>query len=264
MTGAHRQFWLPVKWEAPANIQAFYTTRFAVDEPDRSPCIESSEQPDYSEFNLALHVGDQPDRVNRNRDYLKNSLDLPASPAWLEQTHSTRVIDLDVDATPEQFTRYADGSCTGLPTNVCCVMTADCLPVLLSNRQGRWVAAVHAGWRGLANGIIENAIHQYVGASDDLLAWLGPAISQSKFEIGAEVKQTFITKNSTFESAFQPTSDGKYLADLYKIATNILDGFGIKTFGGTHCTFQQPDKFYSYRRHATTGRMASLIWINNK
>ena len=260
-----KPYWLPVEWEGPANIKAFYTTRYSINDAAKpSAGREDQEHADYSEFNLALHVGDKPNRVIRNRDYLRESLNLPTEPAWLNQTHSTRVINLDVQNNLGQAGFDADGSFTESASKICCVMTADCLPVLLSNRQGSWVSAVHAGWRGLANGIIENAIRLYNGKPDDLVAWLGPAISQAKFEIGAEVKQIFINTNPDFEAAFVPTFNDKYLADLYQIASRILSGFDIETFGGNFCTFQQEDKFFSYRRQQTTGRMASLIWINNQ
>lgn len=265
MTQLNRQFWLPVKWQAHPNVKAIYTTRYAIESPSQENRKVDSEQPsDYSDFNLALHVGDDPDRVLHNRGYLREALDLPTEPVWLEQVHSNKVIDLDSSTVSSPVSFEADGSYTRSSSKVCCVMTADCLPVLLSNLQGDWVSAVHAGWRGLASGIIENAVSQYPGKSSELIAWLGPAISQQRFEIGEEVKKIFVQQNDRFASAFKPVTEGKFLADLYQIATQILIDLGIKSVGGNHCTYQETDKFYSYRRHAITGRMASLIWINNK
>lgn len=265
MTQLSKSYWLPVQWDANPSIKAVYTTRFALETTHTilSPVIAEN-LTDYSEFNLALHVGDDPKQVINNRTHLKNSLELPAEPAWLEQTHSNKVIDLDSYSTSSPLSAEADGSFTRSSAKVCCVMTADCLPILLCNRQGDWVAAVHAGWRGLASGIIENAISKYSRDKSEIIAWLGPAISQANFEVGVEVKQTFLDRNNRFDSAFKATSQGKYLADLYQIATQILAEYGIQSSGGNHCTFRESDKFYSYRRHATTGRMASLIWINKK
>ena len=263
MTAFKQQYWLPVDWPAHANVKAVYTTRYAVDKLQANKVNQESDQEtDYSDFNLALHVGDEPNRVLNNRSVLKDSLELPSEPIWLEQIHSSQVVNIDSLATSSQFPLEADGSYTHESGKVCCVMTADCLPVLLSNRQGNWVAAVHAGWRGLANGIIENAIAQYSGASDEIIAWLGPAISQNKFEVGEEVKQEFVQRDGRFESAFKSNATGKYLANLYQIANFILTDSNIKNFGGSHCTYQESDKFFSYRRHPKTGRMASLIWIN--
>ena len=143
-------------------------------------------------------------------------------------------------------------------------MTADCLPILLANKTANWVAAVHAGWRGLADGIVQNTIATYPGDTCELVAWLGPAISQSHFEVGEEVKSIFETKDRIYSAAFRENGIAKYHGDLYAIARMILKNFEIDVFGGEFCSFSQSSKFYSYRRDGKTGRMASLIWIENE
>ncbi len=277
-------YWLPVEWPAPINVKAVYTTRHAIkkDSATRVTGIDRSDSPfvgnflnvddsiqkervansdDFGDFNLALHVNDNPKRVQRNRDYLQRSLRLPSQPFWLEQVHSSRCVELTEQPSDLTTETVADASYTRLKEAACCVMTADCLPVLICNRQGNWVAAVHAGWRGLADGVIENTIARYTGDLSDLLAWLGPAISQSCFEVGSEVKEKFVGQYEPFASAFKANQENKFMADLYQIARMKLQTKGVKVFGGNFCTFQDEQHFYSYRRNNQTGRMASLVWI---
>jgi len=234
-------------WPAPANIKAVSTTRLG----------GVSQQP-YLGLNLGLHVGDNKEHVQRNREQLQQELRLVEPPAWLNQIHSTEVIDLNASLT---VVPDADGSYTQTSGIACTVMTADCLPVLLCDTGGNQVAAVHAGWRGAADGIIEAALDKFTVPSDQILAWLGPAIGPDAFEVGSEVRELFLAEQPQAELAFKPHGD-KWLADLYLLARQRLQRYGVKKiYGGEFCTFSNPDCFYSYRRDGVTGRQASLTWI---
>lgn len=259
-------------WPAPSHVHAITTTR-----------VGGASRGAYQGFNLADHVGDDPVVVANNRFELERLAHLPSQPVWLNQTHSTDVIVADAnvqECARQPFgrptkqpveqpkavnngldkSRSADASTASSPNVVCSVLTADCLPILLSNQKGDWVAAIHAGWRGLLNGIIENTLSLYRSNTSDLLAWLGPAISQAKFEVGEDVRQLFLTKNANDDIFFKAYGK-KYLADLYGIARNKLTQQGVAVYGGHFCTHQQPELFFSYRRDGETGRMASLIWF---
>jgi YfiH family protein len=236
--------WLIPDWPAPANVRAACTTRRG-----------GSSQGAFAALNLAAHVGDDPEAVARNRAELRAVLELPSEPVWLEQVHGTEVIDAGRPAP-----RRADASFTGVPGVVCAVLTADCLPVLLCDSAGSCVAAVHAGWRGLAAGVLENA----VAALDvpDLMAWLGPAIGPQAFEVGAEVRQAFVAPHPESAPAFTAGEEGKWRADLYQLARFALRRAGVNdVYGGGWCTHGDPERFYSYRRDGVTGRMASVIWL---
>lgn len=234
-------------WPAPARVRAFTTTRAG----------GTSSGP-YASFNLGDHVGDDPVAVGRNRELLRAVLALPAEPAWLRQVHGIRVID----AAQADAPREADGAWSAQPGVVCAVLTADCLPVLLCNRVGTQVAALHAGWRGLAAGVIEQGVGSLSGAPDDLLAWLGPAIGPQAYEVGPEMMAAFVNKNPSAETAFAPTGDGRYLADLYALARLRLSALGVtRIYSGGFCTFTDRERFFSFRRDGTCGRMASLIWL---
>lgn len=241
--------WLPADWPAPQHIQAGATLR----RPGHS-------QSPYAHFNLALHVGDDAGTVLANRALLKSHLHLPAEPCWLEQVHGVGV----VDAGRQTEAVEADASCSHEPTKVCVVMTADCLPVLFCNRSGTTVAAAHAGWRGLANGVLEATVEQAGLIPAETLVWLGPGIGATVYEVGEEVRQAFLQQPMHDESAFVPNGPGKVLMDMYKLARQRLQALGISAvFGGEHCTFTQAEQFYSYRRDGQTGRMASLIWMDH-
>lgn len=210
-------------------------------------------------LNLALHVGDLPDAVLANRARLRAHL--PAEPRWLQQVHGATVLDaagIDDSAT-------ADASITSAPGVVCAIMTADCLPVLLTDAHGRHVGAAHAGWRGLAGGVIDNTVAALRAAgADELMAWLGPAIGPTVFEVGDDVRLAFDSLGAAAESAFTARAGvpGKYLADLPQLARRVLNRAGVHAIaGGTHCTVSEPARFYSFRRDRITGRMATLIWI---
>ncbi|OGI43867.1 MAG: hypothetical protein A2150_02460 [Candidatus Muproteobacteria bacterium RBG_16_64_11] len=234
-------------WPAPTHVRAVSTTRAGG--VSRGP---------YASFNLGDHVGDDPVAVARNRELLREALALPAEPVWLRQVHGTRVIDTARgDAHGE-----ADGAWSAQPGVVCAVLTADCLPVLLCDRTGTRVAAVHAGWRGLAAGVIEQGVHALGVAPEELLAWLGPAIGPRAFEVGPEVRAAFVQHDAAAAGAFVPSHDGRYLADIYALARLRLSALGVTRIeGGGFCTVTDRDRFFSFRRDGSCGRMATLIWL---
>ncbi|MEC6908763.1 peptidoglycan editing factor PgeF [Photobacterium piscicola] len=234
-------------WPAPENVLTVSTTR-----------LGGVSSAPYNALNLGLHVGDDVSSVLTNRQLLKQHCWLIAEPAWLNQIHSPIVIDLTAPLTD---VIDADGSFTREPGLACAIMTADCLPVLLCNKQGTEVAAVHAGWRGLAAGVIDNAIAKFSCPSADIMAWMGPAIGPTAFEVGSEVREQFIDVDANAADAFIAHGD-KWLANLYLLAQQCLQRYGISAiYGGEYCTFNNDELFYSYRRQAVTGRQASLIWL---
>ncbi|MCD6027234.1 MAG: hypothetical protein K0R08_1753 [Solimicrobium sp.] len=219
-------------------------------------------------FNLADHVGDTIDNVVRNRTRLAEYLSEFSSPdlQWLSQVHGTTVLNLD----EKQGSLVADACISTRANVVCAVLTADCLPVLFCDRKHGVVGAAHAGWRGLAAGVLENTVFKMKQAGaypEHILAWLGPAIGPSKFEVGKEVREQFVGADTSTALAFtlNKIRPGKFYADIYKLARIRLQRAGVEQIsGGQFCTFSQPDKFYSYRRDGVTGRMASLIWIKSQ
>jgi YfiH family protein len=236
--------WITPDWPAPAGVRALTTLR--------GGGVSAGA---YAGLNLAQHVGDDVEAVRENRDRLLRAAGVPVEPCWLEQVHGTGVIDAD-DWQPGV---QADASCSRYPDVVCAVLTADCLPVLLCARDGSAVAAIHAGWRGLAAGVIE-ATAAALG-DGGLIAWLGPAIGPRVFEVGAEVRAAFIAADAGAATAFHPSPAGRWLADLYLLARRRLGTVGIhEVYGGGECTYTDSVRFYSYRRDGQTGRMASLIW----
>jgi YfiH family protein len=239
--------WLVPNWPAPARVLASTTLRFGG--YSRTP---------YQSFNLALGVGDERTVVGRNRALLRRRLALAREPLWLRQEHGAAVID----AGCAPLEPIADGSWTTTAELPCAVLTADCLPLLLCDRAGARVAAVHAGWRGLAAGVIEAAVARFDWPAEDLLAWLGPAIGPEAYEVGDEVRSACLATDAGSAVAFRPSPAGRWLADLYTLARRRLNRLGITTIcGGEHCTYSDPTRFYSYRRDRTTGRMATLIWL---
>ncbi|MCH9698710.1 MAG: peptidoglycan editing factor PgeF [Gammaproteobacteria bacterium] len=237
-------WWIKANWPAPDGISAGTTLRQG-----------GTSQPPYDSMNLATHVGDDAQLVQANRDRLIQQLSLPSSPVWLNQQHTTHVINASkaYDQSP------TDASYTDQSDVVCAVLTADCVPVLLCDQTGQQIAAIHAGWRGLLNGIIENTIATFPQTT--LMAWLGPAISQQSFEVGAEVREQFIQHNQNAEAAFIQGSHGKWHADVYHLAKQRLNTSGVNAvYGGQFCTYSDSERFYSYRRQFKTGRLASLIW----
>jgi len=240
------QFILP-DWPVPANVRAAVTTRTGG--ASRAP---------YDSFNLATHVGDDPAAVRENRVRLRTALTLPAEPLWLKQVHGVAVTDAAHAGTEPE----ADGAFAAQPGAVCAVLTADCLPVLLCNRAGTKVAALHAGWRGLAGGVIEAGVKAMGVPGSELLVWLGPAIGPASFEVGPEVRTAFVQHDAQAAQAFRAAREGKYLADIYQLARQRLQRLGVAAvYGGGFCTVTERARFFSYRRDGATGRMATLIWL---
>lgn len=233
-------------WPAPANVRSLQTTRRG----------GVSVFP-YESLNLGSHVGDSGFAVAQNRRLL--NCVLPGEPMWMEQVHGTRVADADNLAASLR----ADACTARRKGSICAVMTADCLPVLLCDTQGTVVAAVHAGWRGLAAGVTEAAILAMGVAPQHLMVWLGPAISQPVFEVGADVRAAFVDADELAASAFICCAPGKYLADLYALARLRLNALGItQIYGGDRCTFIEEAEFFSYRRDGVTGRQGTFIWLD--
>lgn len=242
-----RDLWITASWPAPAHVRAGTTTRRG----------GVSDTP-YAALNLGAHVGDDEQRVLLNRKRLSDLLDLPGEPNWLSQCHGIRVIELGRE--PEQ---ECDGAWTDRANVVCAVLTADCLPVLLCDASGTRVAALHAGWRGLARGIIESGVKALCCEPKDLIAWLGPAIGPTAFAVGDEVRSAFVETDPAHAASFSETGTGHWLCDLYAAARTTLRRLGITgVYGGDYCTYADAARFYSYRRDGWTGRMASLIWID--
>lgn len=214
----------------------------------------------YAAFNLAAHVGDRAEDVAANREALRCGLGLAHEPWWLNQVHGTRVIDVDVAGTRRG--QRADGAITRRAGRVLCVLTADCLPIFFAERQGRAIAVVHAGWRGLAAGIIECAVEQLAVDPSQLCAWIGPGIGAAHYQVGDQVKNAF-AEDGHAHKAFVQVDSHHWQADLAMLATLRLGGCGLReVYASGACTFEEPQKFYSYRRDGVTGRMASLIWID--
>lgn len=246
--------WLIPDWPAPAHVRAVSTTRHG-----------GVSRGNYYSMNLAAHVHDDEQAVMQNRSRVQQLLGLRNQPHWLDQYHSTRIVDID-RAEPDY---RADGSTVTKVETVCAVMTADCLPVLLTDRKGLRVAALHTGWRGLADGILEAGVKKFSPA-DDVLAWLGPAIGPEKFEVGEEVVSRLSTKmeyNNVTQEGWcrESTKKGKWLVDIYKLASLRLLMSGVtEVSGGNYCTFTDQQHFFSHRRQGDCGRMATLIWLDHQ
>jgi len=246
--------WIVPDWPAPARVHAGMTTR-----------IGGVSQGPYASLNPASHVGDDPAAVAENRRRLRAGL--PDEPFWLNQVHGVAVAEFaDASGMPPE----ADASVARRPGQVCAVLTADCLPVLFCDRAGTVVAAAHAGWRGLAAGVLEATVASMRVPADGVLAWLGAAIGPEVFEVGEEVREAFVAAHPLAATAFRPAWPGtldhaprKWLADIYALARIRLAAIGVgEVYGGGLCTVRDAARFYSYRRDGVTGRMASLIWLN--
>jgi YfiH family protein len=243
---------LKANWQVPSNVFALSTTTEG-----------GYSHPPYESFNLAQHVGDNPQDVLRNRQHLKDSLQLPAEPEWLIQTHSNQCI-----VTEESEDRQVDAAVTRKPNTVLAVLTADCLPIVLTNQQGTEIAAIHAGWRGLANGIIESTLAKMQSRSSQLGAWIGPAICERCYQTGEEVHETFIRNYPFASNAFRHDNQ-MIFANLSSLAESILTHLGIMSVAQSNqCTAEtltetpSKKKYYSYRRQPQTGRIVTLIWFN--
>lgn len=239
---------IQANWPAPPHVRAFTTTR-----------IGGFSLAPFDTFNLATHVGDSKSDVIQNRDLLIRKKNLPHAPLWLEQSHTTTVVSADIayEAYP-----VADASYSFLRERVCAVLTADCLPLLICDTQGTQVAAIHAGWRGLAQGIVPATIAKLTAHPKDILVWMGPAIGSQAFEVKDDVRDMFLDAKSGKPEHFKEISKGCYLADMFAMARYQLAKCGVEqVFGGEYCTYTDTERFYSYRRQNVTGRMASLIWL---
>ncbi|NRP53340.1 MULTISPECIES: peptidoglycan editing factor PgeF [unclassified Marinobacterium] len=237
-------------WPAPPNIKALCTTR--------QGGVSSAP---FDQLNLGDHVGDDPQAVLDNRQSLLNSLSLVKPAQWLKQVHGVEV----VEAYSDQQIREADACYTTEPGVACVIMTADCLPVLFTNRSGSKAAAAHAGWRGLAEGVLEQTLSQFDDPSE-VMVWMGPAIGPDAFEVGQEVYDRFVDDLAQSRDAFKlsPSHHERWVADIYQLARLRLNRAGVRQiFGGGLCTYTDSERFFSYRRQAQTGRMASLIWIED-
>lgn len=242
--------WLAAEWPAPSWVHAGTTTRHG----------GISDAP-YASFNLATHVNDNPAHVARNRAQLQQLLQLPAEPVWLAQVHGTTVVHA---AETTQSNPQADASIASKPRIVCAVLTADCLPVLITDRHGRHIAAVHAGWRGLLAGIIGATIARLPVAPAELMVWLGPAIGPDAFEVGADVHDAFVLRDPHYARVFVDKGQQHWWMNAYDAARLELQQLGVTAvYGGEHCTYHDSRRFYSYRRDGVTGRMASLIWYDS-
>ena len=233
-------------WPAPANVHAAATLRLG----------GVSEGP-YRGLNLRAGTGDSVAHVAQNQALLREALALPGEPVWLKQVHGVAVVELPSnDREP-----IADASFSTKADAVCAVQTADCLPVLFCDRRGSWVAAAHAGWRGLCAGVLEATIKTFSGKPAELMAWLGPAIGPDTFEVGPEVRVAFCQNDPQAALAFRAGEGDRLFADLYLLARQRLQAAGVTAiYGGGLCTYSDPVRFFSYRRDHDTGRQASLIW----
>jgi len=254
-------------WPAPAGLGAFTTLR-------KGPGVGASSPP-YDAFNLGDRCGDDPAAVRQNRHALQWIGGLPAVPRWLQQVHGTAVVRFGPDdrgpgiAAPAASGNdgvarppEADAAITDVPGVVLAILTADCLPVLLCAEDGGEVAAAHAGWRGLAAGVLAQTVARMRTPAPHLLAWLGPAIGPASYEVGEEVRQAFVQGDDEAADAFRPTRPGHFLCDLPALARQRLGQAGVsRVFGGNRCTLAEPAQFFSHRRDGRSGRMASLIWI---
>jgi YfiH family protein len=250
--------WLTPQWPASAAVGALSTLRGG-----------GVSLPPYASLNLGAHVGDEPAAVLDNRRRLRLAAELPAEPAWLSQVHGARVLDLDAAGASGDGVLGGDGALgpadaavTRHPGRICAILAADCLPVLFAADSGEAVGAAHAGWRGLAAGVIEATVQALGVPASTLLAWLGPAIGPRHFEIGLEVRDELLKGDAGAEAAFTVNARGRFMADLGALARRRLARLGIeRTYGGGECTYSSSAKYFSHRRDGRTGRQASLIWL---
>ena len=248
------------QWTAPKHIKALTSTRMG-----------GVSLPPYAGLNLGEHVGDQPNRVAENRRLLTELIQRDCAkdsnaddvntiqPNWLRQEHTTNILQ-DSDSHQQHFNQAFDGHYTCQPGMVCTIMTADCLPVFICDQKGTEIALVHAGWRGLADGIVESALELFATPKDELLVHCGPAISQQNFEIGPEVKEALGGSDRFYQT--QPNKAGHFLADLTGLLGERMAAEGVMFTQSGHCTYADRDKFFSYRRDGVTGRIVSLLWID--
>lgn len=251
--------WLAADWPAPPGVRAFTTLRHGA----------GGSQPPFDSFNMGNRTspeGDDPEQVRRNRDELQRLAGLPAAPHWLRQVHGTGVLRFDAPPTAQgiEAEPEADAAVTSTPGVVLAILTADCLPVAFVARDGGEVAAAHAGWRGLADGMLEATLAAMRTPPGDVIAWLGPAAGPAHYEIGADVREAFLAHSAQAEAAFVATRPGHWRVDLYALARQRLQAAGMNPayiHGGNHCTIAEPSRWYSHRRDRRSGRMATLVWM---
>ena len=241
--------WIKPNWSVSARVHALSTTR-----------VGGVSEGSFASLNLGAHVGDDPQSVAANRQWLEEAASLPAAPLWLEQIHSAQVVEAGsvlAASNPPQ----ADAVVARRPGQVCAIMTADCLPVLFSTSAGDQVAAAHAGWRGLAAGVLTATVQALACAASDVHCWLGPAIGPQAFEVGSEVREAFVSRQTQAVDCFSAKGE-RWFCDLYALARLELRALGVQEIsGGEYCTWSEPERFFSYRRDGQCGRMASLIWL---
>ncbi len=238
-------------WPAPPGVRAAFTLRTG----------GVSAVP-YDSLNLGSAIGDSPEAVTENRRLVREALRLPTEPVWLEQVHGTHVVALGGTAEGGAVPK-GDASVARGPGRVCAIRVADCMPVLFAARDGAVVGAAHAGWRGLAGGVLEATVQQMGVPASELIAWMGPAIGQANFEVGEDVRLAFTAADPEAASAFLPNARGRWQCDLYTLARRRLAAMGVSgVYGGGWCTFADSERFFSYRRNSQCGRMAALIWMD--
>jgi purine-nucleoside/S-methyl-5'-thioadenosine phosphorylase / adenosine deaminase len=243
----HGREWLVPDWNAPPHVRAFVTTRHG-----------GVSTGAYASMNLGTRSGDDPVAVERNRRIVDNLV--PSTPQWMAQVHGTSVADLDGISAAAAPT--ADAAVLGTRGPVGVVLTADCMPLFLCDLGGKKVGVAHAGWRGMAAGVIENTVQALGVAPADVIAWMGPTIGPAAFEVGPEVRAAFVAADTEAHAAFTTHTPGKYLADLYALARQRLARAGVsKISGGGFCTYRETDRFFSYRREQMSGRMGAFIWM---
>jgi YfiH family protein len=239
------------EWPLPAGVRAAFTLRTG-----------GVSAPPFDSLNLGAHVGDDPEAVGENRVRVRRLLRLPAEPAWLDQIHACGVLDLDRESERANVSPGpADAALSRAAGRVCAIQVADCMPVLFAAADGSAVGAAHAGWRGLAGGVLESTVRALQVPPGELLAWLGPAISQRYFEVGEEVRNAFLAAGPKAARAFVANARGRWQCDLYALARGRLAALGVtRIHGGLWCTYADSGRFFSYRRDRRCGRMAALIW----
>jgi YfiH family protein len=244
--------WFDADWPAPPGVRALTTLRSG----------EGVSPPPFDRFNLGLRCGDDPARARHNRDRLADWLALPSPPHWLRQVHGTRVLRFGAAPRPGDDEPEADAAVTSAPGVVLAILTADCLPVVFAARDGSEVAAAHAGWRGLAAGMLEATVAAMRTPAAQLVAWFGPAAGPQVYEIGAEVRDAFVAGDAGAAAAFEPSRPGHWRADLFALARRRLAATGVsEVHGGGLCTISDPARFFSHRRDGRSGRLATLVWM---
>ena len=252
MTRSGKAAWLDADWAAPPGVRALTTTRFG----------QGISAPPFDDFNLGARCGDEAGAVAENRRQLETVLRLPSPPRWLRQVHGIGVAVEPAAAEQHVDEPEADASLTRTPGTVLAILTADCLPVVFAARDGSEIAAAHAGWRGLAAGVLEATVAAMAAAPRDIVAWLGPAAGPQAYEIGEEVFDAFLARDQRAGTAFAATRRGHWNVDLYMLAKQRLSDAGVAdVHGGGLCTISDPARFFSHRRDGRSGRIATLAWI---